>query len=202
MFEAIHGSAPRHAGQNVANPSGLLLGAVMMLVHINQPDVATLVHNAWLRTLEDGIHTYDIYTEGVSKQKVGTKEFADAIVARLGQEPQALKAVKYTTGPTHISHEHATITRKPEQKDLVGVDVFLEWHDGTPEHLGKVLQQTNGDGLELTMITNRGANVCRVVCLKPSAPITGAAVLCRPIKAILLCTHRSSRFLNTLRARL
>ena len=80
MFEAIHGSAPRRAGQNLANPSGLLLGAVMMLVHINQPDVAERVHNAWLRTLEDGIHTYDIYKEGVSKQKVGTKEFAQAVV--------------------------------------------------------------------------------------------------------------------------
>src|ERR671927_191629 len=41
MFEAIHGSAPRRAGQNLANPSGLLLGAVMMLVHIDQADVAT-----------------------------------------------------------------------------------------------------------------------------------------------------------------
>src|SRR5690348_14679064 len=83
MFEAIHGSAPRRAGKNLANPSGLLLAAVMMLMHIDQPDVATRVHNAWLRTIEDGIHTYDIYTEGISKQKVGTKEFADAVVARL-----------------------------------------------------------------------------------------------------------------------
>src|SRR5438477_4953905 len=113
MFEAIHGSAPRRAGQNIANPSGLLLGAVMMLVHINQPDVATLVHNSWLRTIEEGIDTYDIYTEGISKQKVGTKEFADAVIARLGQEPQVLKAVSYTIAPTHISHEHATITQKP-----------------------------------------------------------------------------------------
>ena len=40
MFEAIHGSAPRRAGQNLANPSGLLLGAVLMLVHIDQPEVA------------------------------------------------------------------------------------------------------------------------------------------------------------------
>ena len=71
MFEAIHGSAPRRAGQNLANPSGLLLGAVLMLVHIDQPDVAERVHNAWLRTIEDGIHTYDIFTEGISKQKVG-----------------------------------------------------------------------------------------------------------------------------------
>src|SRR5437588_3342872 len=159
MFEARHGSAPRRAGQNVANPSGLLLGAVMMLVHINQPDVATLVHNAWLRTIEDGIHTYDIYTEGISKQRVGTKEFADAVIARLGQEPQVLKAVSYTIAPAHISHEHATITQQPEQKDLMGVDVFLEWRAGTPDELAQAMQQTNGAGLELMMITNRGAKV-------------------------------------------
>ncbi|MBM3464756.1 MAG: NADP-dependent isocitrate dehydrogenase, partial [Armatimonadetes bacterium] len=77
MFEAIHGSAPRRAGQNLANPSGLLMGAVMMLVHIGQGDVATRVHNAWLKTLEDGIHTYDIFSEQHSKQQVGTNEFAE-----------------------------------------------------------------------------------------------------------------------------
>src|SRR3989475_3228656 len=107
MFEAIHGSAPRRAGQNVANPSGLLLGAVMMLVHINQPDVATAVHNAWLRTLEDGIHTYDIYDEHISKQKVGTKEFAEAVIAHLGQQPQVLNPVQYSSASEHISHKHA-----------------------------------------------------------------------------------------------
>ncbi|HZT83392.1 MAG TPA: NADP-dependent isocitrate dehydrogenase, partial [Gemmataceae bacterium] len=95
MFEAIHGSAPRRAGQNLANPSGLLLGAVMMLVHINQTDVAERVHNAWLRTLEEGIHTYDIYDDRVSQAKVGTKEFARAVIDRLGQKPQQLKPVTY-----------------------------------------------------------------------------------------------------------
>src|ERR687891_585505 len=99
MFEAIHGSAPRRAGQNMANPSGLLLGAVMMLVHINQPDVAERVHNAWLRTLEDGNHTYDIYDERVSKQKVGTREFAQAVVDRLGQKPEKFKPVTYKSAP-------------------------------------------------------------------------------------------------------
>src|SRR4051794_22386862 len=97
MFEAIHDSAPRRAGQNLANPSGLLHGGILMLVHIGQPDVAALVHNAWLRTIEDGIHTYDIYTERVSTQKVGTKEFAAAVIARLGQRPETLKAVAYET---------------------------------------------------------------------------------------------------------
>src|SRR5438309_1547324 len=95
MFEAIHGSAPPRAGQNLANPSGLLLGAVLMLVHIDQPEVAERVHNAWLRTIEDGVHTYDVFTEGVSSQKVGTKEFACAVIARLGQKPNTLKPVVY-----------------------------------------------------------------------------------------------------------
>src|SRR5499433_1705669 len=96
MFEGIHGSAPRRAGQNLANPSGLLLGGIMMLVHIGQAGVAERVHNAWLRTIEDGVHTYDIFDEGVSKQKVGTKEFARAVVERVGQKPQTLKPVSYS----------------------------------------------------------------------------------------------------------
>src|ERR671912_1356217 len=103
MFEAIHGSAPRRAGQNLANPSGLFLGSILMLVHINQPDVAERAHNAWLRTIEDGIHTYDIYTEQVSKQKVGTREFAEAVVERLGQTPQILNARKYKKADEPIS---------------------------------------------------------------------------------------------------
>lgn len=159
MFEAIHGSAPRRAGQNLANPSGLLLGAVMMLVHIKQPEVATSVHNAWLRTIEDGIHTYDIFVEGVSKQKVGTKEFAEAVVAHLGQKPQTLKAVSYSSAPdqAHLSH-----TANPDQnakKELVGVDVYLDWSDGTPDQLGETIQRASNEQLALTMITSRGAKV-------------------------------------------
>lgn len=54
MFEAIHGSAPDIAGKKIANPSGLLNGAIQMLIHINQPESAMLIENAWLKTLEDG----------------------------------------------------------------------------------------------------------------------------------------------------
>src|SRR5947207_1985111 len=116
MFEAIHGSAPRRAGQNLANPSGLLLGAVMMLVHIGQPDVAARVHNAWLRTIEDGVHTYDIYNERVSTQKVGTKQFADAVIARLGQKPETLKAVAYETAhERRVSRRPRASSRPPRQ---------------------------------------------------------------------------------------
>lgn len=61
MFEAIHGSAPDIAGKGIANPSGLLLAAVLMLVHIGQPAVAQTIHNAWLRTIEGGVHTAELH---------------------------------------------------------------------------------------------------------------------------------------------
>ncbi|MEJ7576926.1 MAG: NADP-dependent isocitrate dehydrogenase, partial [Pyrinomonadaceae bacterium] len=158
MFEAIHGSAPRRAGQNVANPSGLLHGAILMLVHIGQSDVAEKVHNAWLRTIEDGVHTYDIFKDGVSREKVGTKEFAEAVVARLGQGPETLKAVKYgreDAGDLQTSASQ-TSARAAAKKETVGVDVFLHWNGGTPDNLGEKLKATSGDGLKLVMISNRG----------------------------------------------
>src|SRR5438093_1347564 len=123
MFEAIHGSAPRRAGQNLANPSGLFLGSILMLVHINQPDIAELAHNAWLATIEDGVHTYDMYKEGVSTQKVGTKEFADAVVARLGQMPETLKPVRYAANVASANGKPIVTITDRQKKELVGVDV-------------------------------------------------------------------------------
>ncbi len=158
MFEAIHGSAPRRAGQNVANPSGLLLGAVMMLVHIGQPDVAERVHNAWLRTIEDGVHTSDIYAAGVSREKVGTREFARAVAGRLGQGPERLKAVGYRAASKETIGAVAT-SRYRAKKELVGVDVFVHWRGGSPEHLGDQVEALSGTDLRLSMISNRGVKV-------------------------------------------
>src|SRR5438270_13209075 len=146
MFEAIHGSAPRRAGQNLANPSGLLLGAVMMLVHINQTDIAERVHNAWLRTIEDGVHTYDIYADSVSREKVGTKEFAEAVVARLGQMPQTLKAISYKAESSEaLSRSPAAKERPRAKKEIVGVDVFLDWIERLQDQLGEALKPLYGD---------------------------------------------------------
>ena len=157
MFEAIHGSAPLIAGQNIANPSGLLLGAVAMLVHIGQGAVAELVHNALLCALEAGLHTSDVYTEGVSTQKVGTKEFGDAVVERLGQKPAVLKPVEYQAAAEPI---RVVLTpRTPAEKKIVGVDVFFDWREGSPDDLGATLLPAEGDGFRLNMITNRGVKV-------------------------------------------
>jgi len=157
MFEAIHGSAPRRANQNLANPSGLFLGAILMLVHIGQPDVAALAHNAWMKTIEDGIHTYDVYKEGVSKEKVGTKEFAQAVVARLGQKPETLKPAEYKAAD--LSKLGQTSTPTQQQKDLVGVDVYLDWSAGSANDLAAILEKTNGDEIKLASLNNRGTKV-------------------------------------------
>lgn len=157
MFEAIHGSAPRRAGQNVANPSGLLQGAIMMLNYIGQTKVAEKVQNAWLKTIEDGTHTYDIYKEGVSKRQVGTKEFAQAVIANLGSKPSILKPVEYANNTTLSLPKYQ---RKPAaKKELVGADVFVHWPGYDPNELAKLVKSIETQGIKLSMITNRGIKV-------------------------------------------
>ncbi len=154
MFEAIHGSAPRRAGQNAANPSGLLQGAVLMLEHIGQWDVANKIQNAWLRTLEDGIHTYDLFQEGISTTLVGTSEFADAVIQRLGKVPSQLRLKSARSGPIELKAYQRAPSRK---KVWVGADVFLHWRGSNPNELAELVHVAlHGTLLKLEMITNRG----------------------------------------------
>jgi isocitrate dehydrogenase len=141
----------------VANPSGLLQGAIMMLNHIGQTDVAEKVQNAWLKTIEEGIHTYDIFKEGVSKQLVGTREFAQAVIANLGQQPQQLKAVSYAKGTALRLPKYQR--KSPAKKELVGVDVFVQWNGSNPDELAGMLKKMEHEDVQLTMITNRGIKV-------------------------------------------
>jgi isocitrate dehydrogenase len=158
MFEAIHGSAPDIAGLDIANPSGLLNAAVMMLVHIDQAEVAEKIENAWLKTIEDGIHTSDIYNKD-SVRKVWTSEFAKEVILRLGQTPNRLRPVSYKSGASmkKIELDKYVVAKK----ELVGVDVFFDWNekDRDPKILGDSLKKISTDALNLKMITNRGVKV-------------------------------------------
>jgi isocitrate dehydrogenase len=156
MFEAIHGSAPRRAGQNVANPSGLLLAAVLMLEHVGQGEVGARIHNAWLTALEEGVHTYDVYKEGVSKVKVGTREFAHAIVKCLGRAPHTLRPARFEERSTlaPLLAKQAAHARR----ELVGADVFIHSTDPS-EAVQQRLRSFAGGALQLTMISNRGARL-------------------------------------------
>jgi isocitrate dehydrogenase len=159
MFEAIHGSAPRRAGQNLANPSGLLLGAVQMLVHIGQPDIAERVHNAWLKTIEDGIHTYDIFAEGVSVQKVGTKEFAQAVAARLGQNPEKLKPAQYDTERKEAFKAPVASPVPVGVRKLDGIDIFIQDAEITADALAEKLIPLAETDFKLVAISSRGTKV-------------------------------------------
>lgn len=157
MFEAIHGSAPTIAGQGIANPSGLIQGAVLMLLHIGETESAEMIQNAWLKTLEDGIHTADIYKSDVSSKKVGTHEFAQAVIERLGQEPQQLKAVKYKkTAGIQIKPYQKRVEAK---KDLIGVDIFVCWNGTNANEIGEKVSPITHRNIELSMISNRGIKV-------------------------------------------
>ena len=157
MFEAIHGSAPTIAGQDIANPSGLIQGAVLMLLHIGETESAEMIQNAWLKTLEDGIHTADIYKAEVSSKKVGTHEFAQAVIERLGQEPHQLKAVKYKkTAGIQIKPYQKRVEAK---KELIGVDIFVCWNGTNANDIGEKVSPITHKNIELSMISNRGIKV-------------------------------------------
>jgi isocitrate dehydrogenase len=157
MFEAVHGSAPDIAGQGVANPSGLLIAATQMLVHIGAAQAAETITNAWLKTLEDGLHTGDIYSARSSK-RLGTEAFAQAVIERLGDEPKVLAPVRYHQGGIHV-----TLSPQPKRrKALVGIDIFLDWQEANrnADVLGDSLTRSAAEaGWTLDMITNRGIKV-------------------------------------------
>lgn len=159
MFEAVHGSAPDIAGQDVANPSGLIHAACMMLEHIGQPEIAARIMNALLRTLEDGIHTADIAGEAYTLLRTGTQGFARSVIERLGKNPRRIKPVEpgQASDPIRIELKPTA----PVNKDLVGVDVFIDWNeaDRNPNKLGEQLEAIAGSDMRLKMITNRGVKV-------------------------------------------
>jgi len=156
MFEAIHGSAPPIAGKNIANPSGLIKASIMMLNHIGQQDVAQKVNDAWLCTIEDGIHTEDMYNQNHSTHLVGTKEFGDAVIERLGNKPDSLKPEFYDSSVQITIPQYKRGAAKV--KTLKGVDVFVDWKGEDADELAAKLQRLNGD-VKLSMITNRGVKV-------------------------------------------
>jgi isocitrate dehydrogenase len=158
LFEAIHGSAPDIAGKDIANPSGLLAAAVQMLIHLGQGNVAERIQNAWLKTLEDGIHTAEIFNQTYSTRRVGTQDFADAVIERLGQDPVSLKAADFSKAQKQIYIPVAT-PQYPMQKELIGVDIFLHHRDRDAKRLGHDLQLFKAGNMELTLITNRGVKV-------------------------------------------
>lgn len=182
IFETTHGYAPAIAQQDMANPSGMIQAAVLMLVHLGQAKVAAQIENAWLCTLEEGLHTIDIYQDNLSRQKMGTRDFAQAVIARLSQQPQTLEAVNYQdlSQPLKLPYQ-----RPEHHKELIGVDIFLDWAGQNPSELAAQVQKLVPKGLQLELITNLG-----VMVWPQSFPETRLSDQwhCR-IQALKTCSH-------------
>jgi len=87
VFEAVHGSAPKYAGQNKANPTALILSGALMLRHLGHPDTAWRLEDALRAVVAEGRSvTYDL------GGNAGTSQFADAIIERLGAGSRATDA--------------------------------------------------------------------------------------------------------------
>lgn len=101
----------------------LLSYNTQMLAHVGHLDTSSLVHNAWLRTIEDGVHTADIYSAGVSSKKASTTEFTDAVIANLGNAPREIKTRRFGRV---VVPDVPRLAVKPI-KTMTGVDVFVDW---------------------------------------------------------------------------
>lgn len=156
MFEAVHGSAPQIAGQGLANPTALLLSAVMMLRHIGDFATARRVEHALYVTLEEGRDlTGDIAAPG---QGVGTDAYVARVIANLGRESARVPARDYR--PITLRHWPAAPWAKPAgSREVVGVDIFIETVE-PPAALGAALAAlAEGTPFALQTIASRGAQV-------------------------------------------
>ncbi len=161
IFEAVHGSAPKYAGQNVINPTALILSSVLMLRHLGETDAARTVEDAVFATLEQGAVTLDVARQtGDVERATSTSGFTDAIIANLGRAPEhryPTKAHPPATPPTPRARWQPRPVDPPNTQ-LVGVDVYTEM-DGDPEPVGRALDDAAGPEFKLLLMSARGTVV-------------------------------------------
>jgi len=83
VFEATHGTAPKYAGKDKANPVSLILSGVMMLEHLGWPEAALAIEQAIQKTISDGVVTYDLARQMPDVREVKCSEFAERVLERL-----------------------------------------------------------------------------------------------------------------------
>lgn len=155
MFEAIHGSAPDIAGKDIANPTGLIQAAIMMLVHIGQVEGANVIRNALYKTIENGIHTADIYNSETSKRKVGCKEFTRAVIENLGEVPTNLPQANFVAKPENKKTKSSEKKLSQSKRTLVGFDLFIDWKTDFSALLAQ-LKTMESEKFEIKTVSAKG----------------------------------------------
>ncbi|GAC1428184.1 MAG: isocitrate/isopropylmalate dehydrogenase family protein [Ktedonobacteraceae bacterium] len=84
VFEPVHGSAPKYAGQNKVNPMAMMFSGVLMLRHLDERDAAMRLERALTYVIAEGKNvTYDLKPRSDDATAVGTSQVADAVIAKL-----------------------------------------------------------------------------------------------------------------------
>lgn len=161
IFEAVHGTAPDIAGKNIANPTALLLSGITMLRHLGYMQNASVIENALLYTLEQGIRTGDFGDK--SKPALNTTQFAEAIIGNFGKEPKLnakpiLQNMPVTTTHFKLEKNPMLVSKEMEEETIAGVDMFIE-SDEQPEVIAKKCQRHAGVKFNLVNVSNRGTQV-------------------------------------------
>lgn len=155
MFEAVHGSAPDIAGRGIANPSGLLNAAIYMLSYIGQKNVAQKIYSAWRKTIEEGIHTADIYNSNYSKKKVGTKAFTESIIKNLRSDTRSVSFCNFIRADNEPELDQTTV-----QKTLIGADIFISWQSDKVNELLAIFEKLEvTNDLLLANIKSKGSSI-------------------------------------------
>jgi isocitrate dehydrogenase len=161
IFEAVHGTAPDIAGKNIANPTSLLLSGIGMLHHLGLMETASILENALLYTLENGIHTGDFGDKNIPS--VNTTVFANAIIANFGKQPahNPKPLLKYQQAmPTlfKLSQNAMMVSTERDDETICGVDMFITSNEQPQEIAAKCLRHA-GVKFKLVSISNRGTQV-------------------------------------------
>ena len=153
IFEAVHGTAPDIAGQGKANPTAMLLSAIMLMRHVSEFTAAESLEQALFVTLNDGVHTSDV----PGPSPVSTEEFIDAVIANLGKSSDLHSRPHQALKMPEIHRN--SVDSQPGSRAKVGVDVFIESEE-RPEAIGARLQDLAlGTAFSLQMVSNRGTQV-------------------------------------------
>jgi isocitrate dehydrogenase len=163
IFEAVHGSAPKYAGQNVINPTALILSSVLMLRHLGETEAAQRIEDAVFVTLEEGqAVTLDVARQaGDVERSTSTSGFTDAIIANLGRAPSVRYPTKSDGASAPPPEPRPSWDPRPAvvgSTELVGVDVFTE-QDGDAAAVGDALAAVAGPDFALEMVSARGTLV-------------------------------------------
>jgi isocitrate dehydrogenase len=164
IFEAVHGTAPDIAGKGLANPTALILSGLMMLRHLGLVRQAATIENALLAALESGAHTGDFGDK--SKPTLGTADFTQAIVSRLGSEPRTVRPVPVQgsdtvtfKAPEKPTEPIAMHTFTGVRKEVVGLDLYIDASEPAASTAPRLEKLAEGSPFRLTLISCRGTQV-------------------------------------------